>query len=84
MNIIGIALNPSKISLDCFKSGDLLDVRKVTNQKMVIKHLLKLCKLQKSNKIYIIGFLIMKLINLFLDLMLIIINLMLKVILKLC
>jgi hypothetical protein len=28
MNIVGIAFNPSKISLDCFKTEDLIDVRK--------------------------------------------------------
>lgn len=33
MNVVGVAYNPSRISLDCFKTDDMLDVRKVANEK---------------------------------------------------
>lgn len=56
MNVIGIAWNPSKISLDCFESKDLHDVRTVAKDDngydAFVKIMLKTFQDKSSNKLY--------------------------------
>jgi hypothetical protein len=51
-NVVGVAWNPSAISLDCIKTGDTEDVRLVTSEGNGLKALLKIMKttFQLENK----------------------------------